>query len=77
MSKVFAKYRCLLCGKVFAIGQCAEIEDEKLPELLRSAIKFRPYASNPSFRDLTPPEHAMHCCDSESIGLGVFAGFGK
>ena len=75
MPKYYAKYRCLLCGKVFPVGQCAEVPDNKLQALLESAIKYRPYASNPAFRELSPPEHAVHNCNSQSIGLGVFAGF--
>lgn len=78
MPKYYAKYRCLLCGAVFTMGNPAEIPTEKLQALLQRAIEYRPFSeSNPAFRDMSPPQYATHHCGGLRIGLAEFSGFGQ
>ena len=71
--KVFAAYKCSLCGKILKYGDTKEVPKEKLPELCAEVVKNQFWQNHPLFHKVLM--QIPHECADGSCGMAYFAGF--
>ena len=74
MSKYFATYKCQMCGAVIKYGESADLEPQKIHQLVDRVVKMNQY-----FAENQSPQQAQmylpHRCKDGSGGLALFVGF--
>lgn len=68
-----ATYRCPLCNTLFWYGNCVDIPESHLPDLLGKFVANQRFAGNPYLYEA--PLYIPHKCRDGSAGLAHFAGF--
>lgn len=71
--RVYAVYKCPLCGRLITTGPSQEVDREALPELCGKVIQNQQFAGNPWLHKV--PMHVPCKCQDGSCGLAAFAGF--
>lgn len=73
--KVFAAYKCSLCGKIIRHGETRYIGKESLSKLCSDSLKKRMFRSESTV--LKSPLTIVHKCSNGSAGVAYFAGYVK
>ncbi len=70
--RVMSVYKCQLCGQLLRYGNTAEMEHEKMPEVVGKFIsRYQTFAGSA----LSPaPMYIPHKCGNGNCGMAIFAG---
>ena len=71
--RVYAVYKCPLCGRLITTGPSQEVDREALTELCGRVIQNQQFAGNPWLHKVQM--HVPCECPDGSCGLAAFAGF--
>lgn len=71
--RVYAVYKCPLCGRLITTGPSQEVDRETLPELCGRVVHNQQFDGNPWLHKV--PMNVPCKCPDGSCGLAQFAGF--
>ena len=66
-------YKCLLCERLFVVGEAQDIPYDKLPDLIGSVVRNQNFAGNPYLYNA--PMYIPCPCRDGNAGIAYFAGF--